>query len=403
MSTALTLTQSADIDERIRRRINGTLEGPVMTILAERIPDLARLPQGGALEAVLNDHVLLHRCFQSFRAERPRFRSMLVDRRDRPVENDNTPLACGRSVNQVIAMIVRSAAKRHFRRRQERLAFWGGTTARLAERPEPGVGGLLGWLMGRSDEIRSRPPATAKSPADQLYDAIRRYLLHDWQVPIIPQYARMTPPEVRELGSRILDFRDADQLAAWLDGGTEGRVPALLPETQPEPPASLATPVAEEPVTMPLPPVIGAAALPSAPLFGPSRARLSEVLGPDGRSLRMETMATILVRPEIKAALGLPSREELVLASRAVSRTGAATVRRLVVDFGLSAEQMAAVLASAALMLPLEVYERLFGRKGEAALILALVARTRAAGLGPDSPPDALADFTRTLFGRFRK
>jgi hypothetical protein len=367
-----------------------------MVRLAGLVPELANLPQNQALEMVLNDCGLLHRCFAVFKAERPRFKDLLLNRYHLPVENDNTPLVCGRSVNQITAMVVRSAAKRYFHRRLDQRPGWP-RRSRLEPRTQLGWTGMLDWMVNRP------PPPREKTPADQLYDAIRQYLLHDWQVPIIPQYARMTPPEVRALGSHLLDFRDAGALARYLDGGMG------WPEVAEEPPPTPVETVTAEPLPEPPPlppsatpePVTGTAALPSAPLVPENRASLSQILGNDGRSLRMETLVPILVRPEIKAALGHPSQNEMLLASRLLARTGPGTVRRLVVDFGLPAEQMTVMLTAAALALPQPVFERLFGRQGDAMLVLALVRKARQAGLAPDQPPEAFGAFMRQLFGRF--
>lgn len=398
MRTASTQSTTA---QRARQALNQTLAGPVMAKLAGMVPDLAWVPRGRELETALRDCDLLHRCFVAFRTHRASFRPLLVDGKGRPVGNDNTPLNCGRTVNQVIAMIVRSAAKRHFRARLD--GFPPGRAERLHRRREVGWGGMLTWMNGRVEESRSR---RSRSTGDQLYDAIRRYLLHDWQVPIIPQYARMTPPEVLALGSRILDFRDADELSAWLDGAADQRrmptewvvepIPlSSEPEPEPEPVAEAPAPVAG--------PVQGAATLPGAPLVGEGRPRLGDVLSADGRLIRMETVVPLLTTPAIKAALGSPGREELRRAARSLAVTGANTVRRLTVDFGLDPEQMTAMLAKSALLLPPGVYERLFGRKGELVLILALIGRARAAGLDAEASPAAFAAFMDDLFGRFAK
>lgn len=394
MRTASTQSTAA---QRARQALNQTLAGPVMAKLVGMVPDLAWVPRGRELETALRDCDLLHRCFVAFRTHRASFRPLLVDGKGRPVGNDNTPLNCGRTVNQVIAMIVRSAAKRHFRARLD--GFPPGRAERLHRRREVGWGGMLTWMSGRVEESRSH---RSRSAGDQLYDAIRRYLLHDWQVPIIPQYARMTPPEVVALGSRILDFRDAAELSAWLDGAADQRrmptawvvepIP-LSSEPEPEPMAEAPAPVAE--------PVQGAATLPGAPLVDEGRPRLGDVLSADGRLIRMETVVPLLTTPAIKAALGSPGREELRRAARSLAVTGANTVRRLTVDFGLDPEQMTAMLAKSALLLPPGVYERLFGRKGELVLILALIGRARAAGLDAEASPAAFAAFMDDLFGRF--
>lgn len=390
-----------------RETIRQTLAGPVMEKLAKIVPDLAWVPRGRELETALRDVDLLHRCFVAFRTHRATFRPLLLDARNRPVENDNSPLACGRTVNQVIAMIVRSAAKRHFRARLD--GFPPGRGQRLRKPQGLGWSGMLAWM---NDKVEGNRAAKAKSPGDQLYDSIRRYLLHDWQVPIIPQYARLTPPEVKALGSRLLDFRDAADLAAWLDGSDDDRqVPAewsvesVYETTFPAAPEPVAEPQLEEPLQdmSPVAPVDGMAALPGAALAGGGRSRLSQVLSDDGSLIRMQTVVPLLTTPDLKAALGYPGREELRRAARSLACTGANTVRRFAIDFGLSPEQMTALLAKSALLLPPEIYERLFGRKGEIVLILALINRARAAGLDEAASPAAFAAFMDDLFGRFAR
>jgi len=421
MSAAHTYPLPSRNGEAARLRVGQTLTGPVLEVLMAMVPELAALPRRAALETVLNDLPLLHRCCMAFRANRTRFRSVLVDGRGLPVSNDNTPLACGRTVNQTIAMIVRSAAKRYFRLRRGGPSSMSATArSRLAPPAGVGFGGMLRWLMGRSETIASVGPATTRSEADQLYDAIRRYLLHDWQVPIIPQYARMIPSEVRGLGARILDFRDAGDLAAYIDGGSDVRAamlsgawnrntaagagfrPPPAPEPAPMPevaPAEVVPAEAEAETTAA--PVVGGAGLPTAPLGLPGKITAGKMLSRDGRFLRIEAALPLLASPGLRAALGHPDAAAMARMSDSLSRTGAATVRRLMVDLDLSAEQMVVMLAAASLAVPASVFERMFGRGGDAALVLALVRRARAAGLGADSTPEDFARFTRTLFGGF--
>ncbi|CAA7623212.1 hypothetical protein [Magnetospirillum sp. SS-4] len=414
MSAAHTYPLPSRNGEAARLRVGQTLTGPVLDVLTAMVPELAVLPRRTALEAVLNDLPLLHRCCLAFRANRTRFRSVLVDGRGLPVSNDNTPLACGRTVNQAVAMIVRSAAKRYFRLRRGGPSSMSATArSRLAPPPAVGFGGMLRWLMGRSEAIATAGPAASRSEADQLYDAIRRYLLHDWQVPIIPQYARMIPSEVRGLGARILDFRDAGDLAAYIDGGSDVRAAMLSGAWSRDaaagagfrpPPAPAPTPEAvpaEAEAETTTAPVVGGAGLPTAPLGQPGKVTAGKMLSRDGRFLRIEAALPLLASPGLRAALANPDAAAMARMSDSLSRTGAATVRRLMVDLDLSAEQMVVMLAAASLAVPASVFERMFGRGGDAALVLALVRRARAAGLGADSTPEDFARFTRALFGGF--
>ena len=97
-------------------RINNALQGPVVEILGQFLPELKALPHEQAYDRTLDDIGLLTRCFQLFRQERQHFRTVLVDERRRPVSDDNALLSCGRTLAEVIAMVVRTAAKRYFRR-----------------------------------------------------------------------------------------------------------------------------------------------------------------------------------------------------------------------------------------------------------------------------------------------
>ncbi|TAN71204.1 MAG: hypothetical protein EPN20_04835 [Magnetospirillum sp.] len=360
-----------------RRRVNATLRGPVLHVLAGLLPEVAALPHQRAYDMILGDCALLDRCFRAFRSQRGQFRHVLVDRRDRPVRSDNQPLSCGRTLNQVVAMVVRSAAKRHFR---QRLDPWrrGGVAdqARFSPWPTPGWPGMVERMLTSFQPAPVRP-ASPPSAADRLYDAIKDYLLHDWQVPIIPQYARMTPDEVREMGSRILDFHDAATLAAYLDGGDDvGPVGGAAEAAAP------ASPVAET-------------------VAVDQRARLAELLTDDGSRLRMKTVVPILIMPEINAVVRPADTEALRNLCRTLSGTGAATLRQLAVEFGLPAENIVVFLAVTAQTLMPEVYLRLFGTRGDPSLVRLLIKRARASGLRPDSPPAAFAAFTRRLFGPF--
>jgi hypothetical protein len=350
-----------------RRMINANLRGPVVEILTRMMPEVARLPRADAFEVIINDCDLLHRCFIAFRARREQFRNLLVDRRHRPVDNGNQPLACGRTLNQIVAMIVRSAAKRHFRFR-----LGGGL------RPAPKRLTLMERLAAR---FQAPPPRRRlRGAGDRLYDALKLYLLHDWQVPIIPQYARMTPDEVRELGSRILDFRDPAQLARYLDGlHLEGH--ADLPPPQPH--------------------TVDAMGRPEADPSGDARARLSDVLTPDGGRLRAKALVPILIKPEILALAGVPDKETLRALYEALGGTGGGAVKQMVVGFGMTSEQLTVFLAAAVRTLPRPAYDRLFGAGADSALVERILERAEAAGLTQGSPLAAFDAFVRGLFARF--
>ncbi|KAF0224098.1 MAG: hypothetical protein FD176_1496 [Rhodospirillaceae bacterium] len=111
------------------RKINATLQGPVIEVLAELVPEVRHLPKRNALEVILDDVDLLDRCFQAFRSNPEQFRHLLIDRRKVAVDDAEALLECGRSLDQVVAMVVRTAAKRHFRSRLD------GSVKTLRQRP----------------------------------------------------------------------------------------------------------------------------------------------------------------------------------------------------------------------------------------------------------------------------
>lgn len=160
------------------RAINGTLKGPVADIFRSLVPAFGAIPGGEFYDSVMASSELLHGCILIFRRHRDQFRTLLVDARNRPVNDDFVPLRCGRSVHDIIAMIVRTHAKRHFR------AVLGGD------------------------------PGDPKSRSGRMYKAMSDYLIHDWQVPLVPHYAPIPLEKLLEMGPRILDVREAELLDA---------------------------------------------------------------------------------------------------------------------------------------------------------------------------------------------
>lgn len=168
----------SDIDHnRAVRLITETLKGPVAAVYRSLVPPFGDMNGVLFYDSVLGSSDLLHGCLQIFRKRRDAFAHLLVDRQGRNVSDDFVRLKCGRTVHDIIAMIVRTHAKKHF---QTRL---GGN------------------------------PNDAASPAGRLYQAIKEYLIHEWQVPLVRHYATLPVAKVRELGPRLLEFRTAAEFA----------------------------------------------------------------------------------------------------------------------------------------------------------------------------------------------
>ena len=188
------------------RLVRDSLQGPVIDILRDNIPGLKGLSRSEAYERIMNNPALADRCFKFFRSSPEAFRRLMIGSNARPVHNDDHPLTCGRSLNQVITLIVRAIAKRHFR-------------ARFRPAPRQGTVKRSPSLLKRIVSMvvtESEPSPIARrrriTRGDSLYQALRDFLLYEWQVPLIPHYAPLPIPLVRSLGARILEYRDANQL-----------------------------------------------------------------------------------------------------------------------------------------------------------------------------------------------
>lgn len=350
-------------------RINGTLQGPVVDILGQFLPELKALPREQAYDRTLDDLDLLSRCFDIFRKERPRFRHVLVDDRRRPVGEDNVPLSCGRTLAEVVAMVVRTAAKRYFRRRLS-------PTQRV-----------------EADDPRIAP--SARSAADELYDAIKAYLLHDWQVPLVPAYSEMDPALVRRVGAKILDCRERaalDRLIADPDAPVRARddeAPAAAPAA-----AAFAAPFVS-----PFAPTAKAPVAPVVPVANPQTASLNDVLTPDRQRLRAEAFTQTLLDPEVRAVL--PNADQIVRIGDVLRGVGGVPAVTLIEGLGLRKDQLAVMLMVAQDSIGSTVFGRLFGPRADPELVGRIVERARLRGIGPNSEVIECAIFMRGVFARF--
>lgn len=354
----------AGTDGNAVRQVNETLQNSVLGIMAQFLPELKKLPAARAYERTLDDISLLDRCFQVFRAKRDKFQAVLVDAAQKPVTDDCTPLACGRSLDQVVAMIVRTAAKRHFRRRH------------MPHRPQAQAAHQrlhqhLTGLFKAQPPVASLHATPLRGRADELYDALKANLLHEWQIPLVPTYAEMSPNLARSLGEKLLELKDLEQLR---------RVVA-----DPEEAAKLfETPEQQQAISDPAP-------------IRDSRARLSAILGTGG-GLKLEAFAQVLQRPEIRAQLR-PRPAEAPL-TQPLRETGAMAAKVLVAELGLRLDQVALVLLVAHETIGTESFARFFGPAADVAVIMRMTQRARQAGLTQNSPLTECALFVRQLFKR---
>ena len=360
------------------RDVRATLKGPVAKVLRQLVPELAGVSLEATYDHAMGSIYLLERCFRAFRGHRERFRHVLVDGDGQVVTEDGAPMSCGRSLEQVVAMIVRTTARRYFRHH----LGGGPATARCAPIAGARGEGVLGRLLPFA---QPKPANAAPSAADELYDAIKSYLLFDWQVPLVPAYAKLEPAQVKEWGSRLLDYDDPVKLARAM------RLPPPAPAVRPvatlvAQPASEAEPVAD---SVPEP-------------AKPTREEvlLARVLASDGKRLDALAFTESLLSPEVRRVL--PGGEVALHPTAILGSVGAEAAIKLVGRLGLTIDQLSVLLLGAYETMGGQAFLRVFGHGSEPELMDRLGQHARRAGIGPDSSLDDVAAFVAMVFGRVK-
>ncbi len=353
------------------RRVNDTLRGPVTDVFADLMPEVKGLPRDQVYDRALDDLGLLKRCLDVFRRERKHFRFIVVDARYQPVTDDDTQLSCGRTLREVIAMVIRTAAKRYFRRKLSGAREQMSLTKRLP---------VLKRTGGSTGEKQH-------GAADDLYDAINTYLLHEWQVPLVPTYADMTPGLVRTLGPRLLDIREEKELRRLVDDPAAAAQLARQPRAEPTAEAAAAESAAR-----------GSSA--SADLGDEDDAEpidlIEDFLTADGMALKAEAFTAILLRPDVRAEM--PSG--VLRLSDTLRGVGSTAVRQVMGDLQFSAAQLAVFLIHAHEEVGEDVFYRIFGQPGQPQLIARVVKYAQAAKIGPQTPLHDCATFVRKLLAQ---
>lgn len=405
-----------DDHNSVVRRITATLQGPVMEALGELVPEVRRLPRRNGLEALLDDIDLLHRCFLAFRTNPDRFRALLVNRHKVPVDDAETLLECGRSLDQVVAMVVRTAAKRHFRHKLD------GSPKALRARPlhrarRKGLFDRLRNLLAPQPRhgLAYQHP---KTRAEALYEAFQEYLLHDWQVPMIPEYCLLSPGTVRRLGSRILDYRLAEDIRRL-----------RADPDNPPPPTPLVEPEQQARAGAPLPAFLTAAKPGEAKAPEPAkpsptpittaetrisdgmarlelgdadrtakdeRARLDDILTADGKRLKANAFTIVLLDPQVRAAI--PNSEQTVRITAILGMVNGLAGKMLVGELGLRTDQLAVFLMTAHAALGEKRFETAFGIPGRPDYMARIVERAKLYKIGQDTKLPDIADFVLKSF-----
>lgn len=340
--------------------VRAGLRDDAVSTLQKLVPALAYLPRDQVYNRILDNPELLDGCFQVFRANPGAFESILVRADRTPIESETDAMRCGRSLSQVIAMVVRTSARRYFRRTLKDPA------PRLRRPHKPTLLERLGLV---------EPPRVQRpiSKADRLYKALSDHLLYEWQARLIPYYAPLPEPVVRSLGARILDIRDPAEL---VEIAQSGRIPPTLTA-----PAALTHGQGGSALVAGLPATSGATPGGSSGKTGGARPVVS-------RMLEEELWAACE-----KANLGLymnqPDKAQLRRMIAVAAGANASVFTALRSDVNLTTLQTAALLCAVVAALSPGKYLRLFGVPGEKLALdtLIMVVRREQFGL-MNGPPE---------------
>jgi len=219
-------------------QINAAIKGPVVDILAGHIPEFAHIPRDTLFSRIMSDPQLGAGCFKLFRTKPELFASVLTGPGGEPVSEDGALLSCGRTLSNVITMIVRNMARRYFRSKLNAVPAAPpsepSAITRFLDRLEHRIEQMLRRYW-RQPPPRSPAPPT---PGEALYRALRDFLLHDWQVRLFPRYATLPLAIASAVGPQLLGCREPEEIDAlvanYRSPAERPNAPAVAASFEPE-------------------------------------------------------------------------------------------------------------------------------------------------------------------------
>ncbi len=198
-------------------QIEGALKTDVIDILRGWFDRLAGMDRNTAYEAVMNEPEILHDAFTLLRRQPQLFAAAIVDEQGHAVEaRDEQRLRCGETLGHIKTLVLRAAARRHFRRK-----LGGPRTVLVKPTHQPNP---ILRVLESVGLVHPAPPRRRRisGKGDSLYQAMRDYLVFDWQARLIPHYVQFSPDTIADLGATLLDIREPAELRAL--AGDENRI-----------------------------------------------------------------------------------------------------------------------------------------------------------------------------------
>jgi hypothetical protein len=196
--------------------------------------------------------------------------------------------------------------------------------------------------------------------------------MHDWQVPLVPTYAEMTPAVAARIGKSLMEIQDVNELRGLME---LSRFDNSKPKEVAEPiQVTVADHVEEDPDPF------------------------SFYLSLDGKRLNVDAFDDILSKSDVKSTIGSVDIK-LVLKS-----VGGASAQFLVYGMGLSPEQFVVILASAYETMGHDVFIRILGIPGERELVVKLAQYALSQKINGKSPLSDCSFFIKNFVSQaFKK
>jgi len=384
-------------------RVNKALETSVIDVLSELMPEVRELPRHNALQHILDDLGLLAQCFVTYREHPERFRHLLMAPHKQHVQTSDELMSCGRSFDEVIAMVIRTAAKRHFLQEidGDNRPFHAG---RYLSPEEMTIVQRVFSLFGRKFSRNQELTAGLK-----LYEALGEHIHYDWQVPLVPDYAQLPLPVIEQLGPQLLDYKQSTEIQQLKKD----------PENPPQPSKLVPRPLFVPPPTQTeqqewLPDEDDRTAtalsgnvhtedrvvLTEVPTASKTpidrRARLEEILTTDGRRIKLTAFNTLLLEPKVRA--NLPDTGLTLRVGDVLSLVGGNVVKMFVNVLGLRQDQLAVMLIWAHYSFGEDSFISMFGASGKLEAINRIITRLQSQGINQESTLEEVADIAKRGF-----
>lgn len=205
-----------DPDVLARREVTRMLKGPVAERFQNLIPPLAGHPD--PYRTIMESPELLEACFKLFRVRREEFADFLVDAQGALVADDETRLKCGRSITEVIGMVVRTGMRTYAE------GYFGDpispTKAKTQLPQKPSVHPKLFHLINvdkistlfRRNYGEAKPLPAGQTKSGRFYATIKDNLDYEWQVKFFPIYVEIPPHVFTRLGNGITRMDTEERL-----------------------------------------------------------------------------------------------------------------------------------------------------------------------------------------------